>query len=136
MRTDGPERGAALLIVLLVVAIGAAIGVALMDLVSQERMITGNRIGAARALNVARAGLALAKRELAHDAAWPGGSALPFGEGEVFDVEVTVVAANERRVLAVGQAGEYERAVEALLLLGDPGIVGDEAVAPGSWRER
>lgn len=136
MRTDCGARGSALLIVLLVLALGTAVGVALMDLVSEEQRIADNREGAMQALNIALGGLGLAKRELAHDAAWPGGTALPFGAGESFDVEVTPVSANERRVLATGRVGEFERAVEARLLLGDTFVVGDESVAPGSWRER
>ena len=95
MRIDRRDRGVALLIVLLVLSLGTAIGVALMDLVTEERRIADNRTGAMQALNVALGGMGLAKRELAHDAAWPGGTSLPFGNGESFDVEITPVSANE-----------------------------------------
>jgi type II secretory pathway pseudopilin PulG len=124
------------LLVLLVIALTGAIGLAVADLVTQERRITRNREQAARALTVAQAGLALAKRELAHNAAWAGGTGLPFGEGETFDIEVTPASASERRVLSTGRVDDGERAVEALLELGDPMIVGDESVVSASWRER
>jgi Tfp pilus assembly protein PilX len=136
MPTEAGQRGSAVLLSLLLVILMGSISLAVADLVSQERRITSNRERATRALAVARAGLALAKRELAHNAAWAGGAAIPFGEGESFDVEVVAVGASERRVLSTGRVEGGERAVEALLDLGDPAIVGDESVVSGSWRER
>ena len=135
MRTDG-TRGSALLAVLLILALVSTVGLALSDLVAGDRQITRNSEQAARALEVAQAGLAFAKRELSHDAAWAGGSGMVFGEGETMDIEVTAVDATHRRLLATGKVADGERALEAEIALGDLAVVGDESVVSGSFRER
>lgn len=136
MRTDGARRGYAVLTALLVVTIVSALGLAVADLVTHSRLIAGSQDAATRAFYVAEGGLALAKRELAHDDAWPGGSGFSLGDGETFDVTVTPVGSDQRRVLATGRVAGAERRVEALLSLGDPALVGDEFTVSGSWRER
>lgn len=136
MRTDPERRGYAVVMALLMVAILSALGLALADLVTNSRLISGSQDAATRAYYVAQGGLALAKRELAHDAAWPGGAGLPFGSGETFDITITSVSPDKKRVLATGRSAGAERRIEALLELGDPLVQGDESVVPGSWRER
>jgi Tfp pilus assembly protein PilX len=132
MRTSG----SALVGVLLVVSIVAVLGVGLSDLVAGDRQITRNREQAARALRTAQAGLAVARDALASDAAWPGATDLPFGEGEAMDVRVEAIGATERRVTSTGKVPGGERAIQARIDLGDPAIAGDERIVPGSWRER
>jgi hypothetical protein len=134
MRTSG-RRGSALLAVLLVIAILASMGVALGDLAATDRLITKNR-EQARALLVARAGIALAGRALGGNPSWPGVSALPFGEGETIEVAVTVFDADHRRVRCTGRVEGGERVLEVLVALGDPGVAGDESLVRGSFRER
>jgi Tfp pilus assembly protein PilX len=135
MRTD-EIRGLALLALLLVLALVATVGLALSDIVAGDRQITKNGEQATRALEVAQAGLALAKRELAHDALWTGGTGIAFGEGETMDVEVTSVDATHRLVLSTGNVAGGRRVLEAQIALGDTGVAGDESVVPGSFRER
>ena len=136
MRTDRGRQGYAVLMALLLVAIVSAVGMAVADLVTQSRLIAGSQDAATRAFYVAQGGLALAKRELSHDVAWPGGTDFTLGDGEAIDVDVTTVAPDQRRVLSTGRVAGAERRIEALLSLGDPIIVGDESTNPGSWRER
>ncbi|MDP3937644.1 MAG: hypothetical protein Q8R92_05855 [Deltaproteobacteria bacterium] len=136
MRTDRGRRGYAVMMALLVVAIVSAVGLAVADLVTQSRLISGSQDAATRAFYVAQGGLAFAKQELSHDVAWAGGADFTLGDGEVFDVVVSVVGPAERRVLSTGRVAGAERRIEALLSLGDPLIIGDESTNPGSWRER
>lgn len=135
MRTSG-RRGSALLAVLLVISILASIGVALGDLAVTDRLITKNREQALRALLVARAGIAFARSELGGNPAWPGVTALPFGEGETLDVVVTAPDADHRRVRSTGRVEGGARVLEVLVALGDPGVAGDETQVRGSFRER
>lgn len=134
MRTRSP-RGSALVAVLLVISILASIGVALGELAATDRMITKNREQALRALLVAQAGLALARRELGGDPAWPGVSGLAFGEGETIEVSVAAPDAAHRRVRSTGRVPGGERVLEALVALGDPAVAGDESLVRGSFRE-
>jgi len=135
MRTRSP-RGSALLAVLLVISILASVGVALAELAATDRLITKNREQALRALLAARAGLALAQRELGGDPSWPGVSGLAFGEGETIDVSVTAPDPAHRRVQCTGRVSGGERVLEALVALGDPGVPGDESLVSGSFRDR
>jgi hypothetical protein len=135
MRTRS-RRGSVLLAVLLVISILASIGVALGDLATTDRLITKNREQSLRALLVARAGIAVARRQLGGNPSWAGVSALAFDDGETIEVSVTALDPDHRRVRSTGRVPGGERVLEALLALGDPAVEGDESMVRGSFRER
>jgi len=97
---NGP-RGQAVIFVLILLASGLIISVAVFNIVGQHTLLTGIETDQERAVQLAEAGVNRASFELNHNANWNGLNETALGEGS-YEVSVTTISSNEKEIRSTG----------------------------------